>query len=61
MWIEPAPLRMILGAQALESTLTTVRKRIASFEAQTARVGELALYVLDREGHSAACGHAAMR
>ena len=36
MRIEPAPLRMILGAQALESTLTTVRKRIASFEAQTA-------------------------
>ncbi|HEU5099418.1 MAG TPA: SDR family oxidoreductase [Roseiflexaceae bacterium] len=34
--VEPAPLRMILGAQALESTLTTLRKRIASFEAQTA-------------------------
>ena len=33
--VEPAPLRMVLGAQALESTLTTLRKRIASFEAQT--------------------------
>ena len=34
--VEPAPLRMLLGSQALESTLTTLRKRIASFEAQTA-------------------------
>jgi NAD(P)-dependent dehydrogenase (short-subunit alcohol dehydrogenase family) len=34
--VEPAPLRMILGAQALESTLTTLRKRIATFEVQTA-------------------------
>jgi NAD(P)-dependent dehydrogenase (short-subunit alcohol dehydrogenase family) len=33
--VEPAPLRMILGSQALESTLTTLRKRITSFEAQT--------------------------
>jgi len=34
--LEPAPLRMILGSQALQSTLATLRKRIASFEAQTA-------------------------
>ena len=34
--VEPAPLRMILGSQALESTLTTLRKRLATFEAQTA-------------------------
>ena len=33
--VEPAPLRMVLGSQALETTLTTLRKRIASFEAQT--------------------------
>jgi hypothetical protein len=33
--VEPAPLRMVLGSQVLESTLTTLRKRIASFEAQT--------------------------
>jgi NAD(P)-dependent dehydrogenase (short-subunit alcohol dehydrogenase family) len=33
--VESAPLRMLLGSQALESTLTTLRKRIASFEAQT--------------------------
>jgi len=33
--IEPAPLRVVLGSQALASTLTTLRKRIASFEAQT--------------------------
>src|SRR4051812_31225350 len=33
--VEPAPLRLVLGSQALESTLTTLRKRIASFEAQT--------------------------
>jgi NAD(P)-dependent dehydrogenase (short-subunit alcohol dehydrogenase family) len=32
--IHPAPMRMVLGSQALESTLTTLRKRIASFEAQ---------------------------
>ena len=33
--VEPAPLSRVLGSQALESTLTTLRKRIASFEAQT--------------------------
>ena len=33
--VEPAPLRMVLGSQALASTLATLRKRIASFEAQT--------------------------
>ena len=33
--VEPAPLRLVLGSQALESTLTTLRKRIAGFEAQT--------------------------
>ena len=33
--VEPAPLRMVLGSQALQGTLTTLRKRIASFEAQT--------------------------
>jgi len=32
---EPAPLRIVLGSQALESTLATLRKRIAGFEAQT--------------------------
>jgi NAD(P)-dependent dehydrogenase (short-subunit alcohol dehydrogenase family) len=32
--IEPAPLRMALGSQALESTLSTLRKRIEGFEAQ---------------------------
>jgi NAD(P)-dependent dehydrogenase (short-subunit alcohol dehydrogenase family) len=33
--IDPAPLRMVLGSQALESTLTTLRKRVADFETQT--------------------------
>jgi NAD(P)-dependent dehydrogenase (short-subunit alcohol dehydrogenase family) len=33
--VEPAPLRMVLGSQALESTLAKLRKRIAGFEAQT--------------------------
>lgn len=32
---EPAPLRIVLGSQALDGTLTTLRKRIADFEAQT--------------------------
>ena len=34
--VEPAPLRMLLGSQALQSTVATLRKRIAGFEAQTA-------------------------
>jgi NAD(P)-dependent dehydrogenase (short-subunit alcohol dehydrogenase family) len=34
--VEPAPLRMVLGSQALEGTLATLRKRIANFETQTA-------------------------
>jgi len=33
--VEPPPLRMVLGSQALQSSLTTLRKRIAGFEAQT--------------------------
>ena len=33
--IEPAPLRMVLGSQALDSTLATLRTRIADFETQT--------------------------
>jgi NAD(P)-dependent dehydrogenase (short-subunit alcohol dehydrogenase family) len=32
--IEPAPLRLVLGSHALESTLATLRSRIAGFEAQ---------------------------
>ena len=32
--VEPAPLRIVLGSQALESTVSTLRKRIAGFEAQ---------------------------
>jgi NAD(P)-dependent dehydrogenase (short-subunit alcohol dehydrogenase family) len=32
---EPAPLRIMLGSQALDSTLATLRKRIADFESQT--------------------------
>ena len=35
--VELAPLRLVLGSQALEGTLTTLCKRIASFEAQTER------------------------
>jgi hypothetical protein len=33
--IEPAPLRMMLGSQALTSTLSVLRKRVADFETQT--------------------------
>ncbi len=32
--VEPAPLRLVLGSQALQSTITTLRQRIAGFEAQ---------------------------
>ena len=34
--IEPAPLRMVLGAQALIATLQRLRERVADYEAQTA-------------------------
>jgi NAD(P)-dependent dehydrogenase (short-subunit alcohol dehydrogenase family) len=34
--VEPAPLRMVLGSQALESTLATLRARIARFQEQAA-------------------------
>lgn len=33
--VNPAPLRMVLGSQALASTLSLLRKRIADFETQT--------------------------
>ncbi len=33
--VSPAPLRILFGSQALQSTLSTLRKRIADFEAQT--------------------------
>jgi NAD(P)-dependent dehydrogenase (short-subunit alcohol dehydrogenase family) len=33
--IEPVPLRMVLGSQALASTLATLRTRVADFETQT--------------------------
>jgi len=34
--VEPAPMRLVLGSQALQSTIATLRKRIEGFEAQTA-------------------------
>jgi NAD(P)-dependent dehydrogenase (short-subunit alcohol dehydrogenase family) len=34
--VDPAPLRMVLGSQALQSTISTLRARIADFETQTA-------------------------
>ncbi len=33
--VKPAPLRIVLGSQALESTLATLRKRLEGFAAQT--------------------------
>jgi hypothetical protein len=33
--VSPAPLRMVLGSQALQSTLSTLRRRIGGFGAQT--------------------------
>ena len=32
---DPAPLRLVLGSQALQTTIDTLRKRIAAFETQT--------------------------
>jgi hypothetical protein len=31
---EPAPLRLVLGSQALDSTIATLRTRIDGFDAQ---------------------------
>jgi NAD(P)-dependent dehydrogenase (short-subunit alcohol dehydrogenase family) len=33
--VTPAPLRLVLGSQALDTTLTTLRRRIADLESQT--------------------------
>ncbi|PBC39376.1 short-chain dehydrogenase/reductase [Rhodococcus sp. ACS1] len=33
--VQPAPLRLMLGSQALESTLAVLRTRVADFESQT--------------------------
>lgn len=33
--VEPAPMRMVLGSQALAATLSTLMKRVADFEKQT--------------------------
>ena len=35
--VEPAPLRIVLGSQALASTIAALKDRIAGFEAQTDR------------------------
>jgi hypothetical protein len=32
--VTPAPMRMVLGSVALESTLSTLNKRVKDFEAQ---------------------------
>ena len=32
---EPAPLRMVLGSQALTATITRLRERVADYETQT--------------------------
>jgi hypothetical protein len=31
----PAPLRLVLGSQALQTTIDTLRARLAGFQAQT--------------------------
>jgi hypothetical protein len=33
--VQPAPLRLVLGSQALQSTIATLHRRIEGFEAQT--------------------------
>jgi len=33
--VDPAPLRVVLGSQALQSTIAALRKRLEAFEAQT--------------------------
>ena len=34
VYVEPAPLRLVLGSQALKTTVDVLRKRIEGFEAQ---------------------------
>ena len=34
--VEPAPLRIVLGSQALQGSIATLRKRLHDFEGQTA-------------------------
>lgn len=34
--INPAPMRLVLGSQALESTITRLKERIANYEIQVA-------------------------
>lgn len=34
--VNPAPLRMVLGSQALAATITRLKERIADYETQTA-------------------------
>jgi hypothetical protein len=34
--LEEAPMRMVFGSQALKSTISTLKARIADFETQTA-------------------------
>lgn len=34
--LQPAPLRMVLGSQALQNTISTLEKRLADFATQTA-------------------------
>ena len=45
--VKPALLRLVIGSRALEGALTTLRKRIASFEAET----ELAASTDSPPGH----------
>ncbi|WP_212567891.1 hypothetical protein [Paenibacillus odorifer] len=33
--VEPAPMRMVLGSQALASTISTLKARVADYESQT--------------------------
>ena len=35
--IDPAPLRMVMGSQALSATLTRLKERVADYETQTER------------------------
>ncbi|WHY16826.1 hypothetical protein QNH28_14915 [Paenibacillus sp. G2S3] len=33
--VEPAPIRMVLGSQALSSTISTLKARVADYEMQS--------------------------
>jgi len=54
---EPAPLRIMLGSQALETTLTTLRKHITDLQTQTELTASTDFPRASEPGSSTYVGH----